>query len=285
MFKERIVRLIAILLAPAALAAEETKLLDALVFHAPFDESIDAAKSSGDKQLYWAPKMAIPPEAKAGLPPGNLVVHERTGGVTGGCLHFTKKASEMVFFKARHNMPYSTNGWNGAVSFWLRLTPDEDLEPGYTDPIQITSKAWDNAAFFVEFTKDEKPRELRLGAYADKNVWNPNNRDWNAIPMSEKPLVPVLRPPFTRDTWTHVAFTFENYNTGKPNGVTKLFINGEARGGLSPREQTFTWDLDKAMIMLGLSYTGRLDELAIFNRALEPAEIARLHQARQLKRP
>lgn len=269
-------------LTPQNLAQERTKMLDALVFYAPFDSSVDAVKASGDKKLYWAPKITFPADGKPGLPPGDLVVHEKSGGAHGGCLRFTKKANEMVYFHARGNMPYSTNGWNGTVSFWLRLTPDEDLEPGYTDPIQITSKGWDNAAFFVEFTKDEKPRELRLGAYADTKVWNPTARDWNSIPMSEKPLIPVLRPPFTRDTWTHVAFTFQNYNTGQPNGVTKLFVNGEARGSLSPRDQTFTWDMDKAMIMLGLSYVGRMDELAIFNRPLESFEIVYLHQNKRI---
>jgi hypothetical protein len=163
------------------------------------------------------------------------------------------------------------------------LTPDEDLEPGYTDPIQITSKSWDNASFFVEFTKDEKPRELRLGIYPDFQVWNPNKRDWNSIPMEEKPLVRVIKPPFTRVQWTHVAFTFDRFNTGKPDGAAKLYVNGQPAGTLPPREQSFTWDLEKALIMLGLSYTGDLDELAIFNRPLETGEIARLHQERGLR--
>lgn len=280
MTKVVILSIIAALAAPIGQAADHSKLRNALVFHAPFDEGLDAKIAPGDKTLYWAPKIAFPPAAKPGLPPGELVVHEKSGGVTGGCLLFTKKANEMVFFQARANMPYRTNKWSGAVSFWLRLTPDEDLEPGFTDPIQITSKSWDDAAFFVEFSKDEKPRELRLGAYADKHVWNPANRDWNSIPMAEKPLIPVIRPPFSRDTWTHVAFNFENYNTGQTNGQTTLFINGAAAGRLSPREQTFSWDLDKALIMLGLSYVGRLDELAIFDRALEPAEIAAIHSSK-----
>jgi hypothetical protein len=277
MTKVVVISLFAALAVLPANAAEFSTLRDALVFHAPFDETLDAAKAPGDKTLYWAPKVAFPPEARPGLPPDGLVIHEKSGGVTGGCLLFTRKASEQVFFKARGNMPYRTSNWSGAVSLWLRLTPDEDLAPGFTDPIQITSKSWDDAAFFIEFSKDENPRELRLGAYADKHVWNPSKRDWNSIPMSEKPLIPVIRPPFTRDGWTHVAFNFQNYNTGQTNAVTTLFINGVPRGSLSPREQTFTWDLDQTLIMLGLSYVGRLDELAIFNRALEPAEITALH--------
>ena len=260
--------------------AGAASLDQSLIFYSSFDQGLNAERGGGDKTLFWAPKVAFPAEAKAGLPPNDLVVHEKSGGVQGGgCLRFTKKASEMVFYRAKGNMP---SDWNGTVSFWLRLTPDEDLEPGYTDPIQITSKGWDDAAFFIEFTKDEKPRELRLGAYADKKVWNPEGRDWNSIPLSEKPLVPVIKPPFTRDTWTHVAFTFDNFNTGKKDGVTRLYVNGEPKGALSPREQTFTWDMDQAMIMLGLSYVGRFDELAIFDRSFNAEEISQLYRKKNL---
>lgn len=247
-----------------------------LVFHASFDRGLDAEVAPGDPKLYWAPKIEFPAKSALGLPPSGVITHERTGGVAGGYLRFQKKAGEMVFFQARDNMPYNKTNWNGTVSFWLKLTPDEDLEPSYTDPIQITSKSWDNAAFFVEFSKDEKPREFRLGIYPDFEVWNPQKRDWNSIPMSEKPLAPVIRPPFSRDRWTHVLFTFENFNTGKPNGVAKLYLNGEERSALKPRIQTFHWDFDKAMIMLGLSYVGAWDELRIYDRALSLEEIRAL---------
>ncbi len=247
-----------------------------LVFHASFDRGVDADVAPGDRTLYWAPRIEFPPKASPGLPPSGVVSHERSGGVTGGYLRFPKKAGEFVFFKAKENMPFAKTDWNGTVSFWLKLTPDEDLEPGYTDPIQITSKSWDNAAFFIEFSKDEKPREFRLGIYPDFPVWNPEKRDWNSIPMSEKPLAPVIRPPFRRDRWTHVAFTFERFNTGQPNGIARLYLNGEERGALKPRTQTFTWDMDKAMIMLGLSYVGAWDDLRIYNRALASEEIRSL---------
>jgi hypothetical protein len=94
--------------------------------------------------------------------------------------------------------------------------------------------------------------------------------------MSEKPLAPVVKPPFSRDQWTHVAFTFENFNTGKADGIARLFLNGEERAGLKPRTQTFTWDYEKALIMLGLSYVGGFDELRIYNRALSKEEIGTL---------
>jgi hypothetical protein len=252
------------------LAAESPKP----VFHASFDRGVDADLAPGDPKLYSAPKMEVPPKTTArGLPSNGVVTHEKQGGVTGGYLKFQKKAPDFVFFMAQENMPYHKTNWSGTVSFWLRLTPDEDLEPGFTDPIQITSKAWNNAAFFVEFSKDETPREFRLGVYADFDVWNPDNRDWNSIPMADKPLAPVIRPPFSRDQWTHVAFTFQNFNSGRPDGTAKLYLNGEERAALKPRTQTFTWDYEKALIMLGLSYVGGFDELAIFDRALSHKEI------------
>jgi hypothetical protein len=255
-------------------------LREALVFHATFDNGVDAHVGAGDKRLYSAPKMAFPPQAAEGLPASRVVTHEKSGGVRGGFLKFQKKSPEMVFYKVKGNMPYESKNWSGTVSFWLRLTPDEDLEPGFTDPIQITSKSWDNASFFVEFSKDETPREFRLGIYPDFEVWNPNRREWNTIPMSEKPLAPVIRPPFKREAWTHVAFTFENFNSGEGNGKAQLYLNGKPAAALPARTQTFTWDLEKALIMLGLSYVGDLDELAIFKRALSGPEVARLHELR-----
>ena len=250
-----------------------------LVFRASFDRGLDAEIGGGDLKLYSAPKMEVPAKnVTAGLPSSGVVTHEKEGGVTGGYLKFQKKASEMVFFQAKGNMPYAKTNWSGTVSFWLRLTPDDDLEPGFTDPIQITDKAWNKSAFFVEFSKDEKPREFRLGVYADFEVWNPQNKKWEDIPMAEKPLAPVIRPPFTREKWTHVAFTFENFNTGKPNGVAKLYLNGEERGVLKERTQTFTWDYEKALIMLGLSYVGGFDELAVYDRAIAKTEIAALSE-------
>ena len=91
--------------------------------------------------------------------------------------------------------------------------------------------------------------------------------------MAEKPLLGVESPPFTKERWTHVAFTWENFNTGKTNSVATLYLNGQSQGSLTNWLQTYTWDPAKTKIMLGLSYIGLFDELAIFDRALTPAEI------------
>jgi hypothetical protein len=264
----------------AALAVPLSAQQSGLVFRASFDHGIDAEIAGGDPKLHWTSKIEVPPKvSEAGLPTNGVVTHEKSGGVIGGYLKFQRKAPEMVFFQGEGNMPYNKTNWSGTVSFWLKLTPDEDLAPGFTDPIQITDKAWNKSAFFVEFSKDEKPREFRLGVYADFEVWNPQNKKWEEIPQGEKPLAPVMRPPFTREEWTHVAFTFANFNSGKPDGVARLYLNGEEHALLKPRTQTFTWDYNKVMIMLGLSYVGGFDELAIYDRMLSRDEIENLNSS------
>jgi hypothetical protein len=255
--------------------AAEARLKEALTFHASFDEGVEADFGRGDLALYSAPNMKRRDEAQAGLPPGGSVRLAAGEGRFGNALHFTRK-SPLLFFKAEKNLPYSKENWSGTVSLWLRVDPETELAPGYTDPIQITPRAWNDACFFVEFGI-EQPRPFRLGAYADLNVWNPDGRKFEDIPAPDRPLITVDRPPFSADRWTHVVFTFENFNTGRPDGVARLYLDGKLQGELSPREQTFTWNLAETVIAVGFDYVGRFDELAIFNRALSPAEIGSLH--------
>ena len=47
---------------------------------------------------------------------------------------------------------------------------------------------------------------------------------------------------------------------------------------LAARQQTFTWDPEQAMIGLGLSYIGLLDELSVFNRALTADEVSAVYR-------
>ena len=187
------------------------------------------------------------------------------------------RKSPIVFFQGAQSVPYHASDWSGTVSFWLSADPQGELEPGFCDPVQITPRAWNDAAFFVEFEKRPESIPFRLGAYADLLVWNPTKRPFADIPGSERPLITVDNPPFSRGKWTHVLFTFERFNSGKPDGVVRLYLDGTRRGELSGRQQTFTWDPPNVAIMLGLGYIGLLDELAVFNRVLTDDEIRRLH--------
>src|SRR4030095_14698879 len=98
---------------------------------------------------------------------------------------------------------------------WLSLDPEKDLEPGYCDPIHVTERGWNDGAIFADFTKDDTPRHFRLGAFADRKVWDPRERDWNAVPVPERPMVEVAKPPFARGQWTHVVLTWAGFNSGK----------------------------------------------------------------------
>jgi hypothetical protein len=246
------------------------------VFHASFDRGTDADRAAGDPKLYSAPSMKQRGDATPGLPATGEVSIARGDGRAGDALRFTRRKSPVVFYKGARNMPYRASNWEGTVAFWLKVDPGNELEPGFCDPVQITPRAWNDAAFFVEFEKRPESIPFRLGVYADFKIWNPANRKFDEIPPSERPLVSVERPPFAASRWTHVAFTFERFNTGRPDGVARLFLDGVPAGALSPREQTFTWDQDAVVIALGLGYIGLLDELTVFDRALSDEEIRSL---------
>ena len=257
--------------------SEQDALRKALTFHASFDGKIHATHADGDPVLHWAPSLKERQQAKAGLPPGGEVQHAAGAGRFGGALRFTSRKSPSLFFRGQRNMPYKASDWDGTVSFWLRVDPEAELETGFCDPVQITPRAWNDAAFFVEFEKRAGSIPFRLGSYADLDVWNPAKRKFEDIPMEERPLVSVANPPFSGNKWTHVVFTFERFNTGRADGVAKLYLDGELRGTLSPRRQTFTWDPERTVIALGLGYIGLLDELSIFGRSLDAGEVRTLY--------
>ena len=90
-------------------------------------------------------------------------------------------------------------------------------------------------------------------------------------------MVQIERAPFSRDAWTHIVFTLENVNDkqGSPSG--KLYMNGERKGSIDNWDLTFDWDPASVMLVLGAAYVGRMDDLAVFNRALSDTEVKQLH--------
>ena len=187
------------------------------------------------------------------------------------------KGDQIVFFKGTGNLPIAKQDFTGSYSFWLKLEP-EDLPPGYVDPLQITDKKWNDASFFVDFTK-ETPRKFRLGVFSDFKFWNPQNRKWDDIPDGDRPLVTVDKPPFSREKWTHVGITFRQFNGKDQDGVATLYLNGESQGEIRGK-QRFTWGKERLAIMLGIYYVGQFDDFAIFDRALTAAEIKQVFHLR-----
>lgn len=276
-------RTITLLLALAGLTAAlsagaEKKLPKGLLFHAAFDGgSTDARVARGDAKLYSAASYKQQAEAVAGLaaaPQVALDGKEGRGG-SGGALRFASKNNNAVFFKAAGNVPFQggTN-WTGTIAFWLRLDPDKDLAPGFCDPIQVTDKAYNDSAIWVDFTKDDTPRHFRLGVFGALKSWNPSNLEPDKNPAFNSRLVVVKQPPFTRDKWTLVAITHERLGSGK--GRATLYVDGTAAGSAEGIAEPFVWDEARGAIRLGVAYVGLMDDVMIFDRALKAGEIARL---------
>ncbi|MFN0170186.1 MAG: LamG-like jellyroll fold domain-containing protein [Bryobacteraceae bacterium] len=268
------------LMTTAASAEDKPRkaLESALTFHAAFDGGTDAAFALGDKRLYTADDYKVQDQATPGL--GNPDVEIARGqGRFGDALHFRKKNSKAIFYHATSNVAFDPKNWNGAVSFWLKLDPDQDLEPGYCDPIQVTDKAYNDSAIWVDFTKDDKPRHFRLGVFGDLKTWNPQDVPPDKNPDFVKRLVIVKKTPFSREKWTHVAVTHSGLGSG--NGSARLYLNGQLQGSAQGIKEPFTWDMKKGAIRLGLSYVGRFDDLALFNRELTEAEVKALYRLKK----
>lgn len=248
-------------------------LKDALHFHASFDGSADAKVAGADGRVFTAASLERK-QLEPGITRSDVTI-AKGAGKYGDCLRFADKAKPVICYSGEA-MHYQAKDWSGTISMWMRLNPDADLKPGYCDPLQITQFAWNNGAFFVDFDKD-LPRDFRLGVFSDLKFWNPQNITWEAWPIEKRPMVTVKKPPFSRDAWTHVLFTFTNANaTNKQPGKATFYLNGQSQGTLEQPMQ-FTWDIKKTAIMLGIEYIGDIDELMIFRRELTPGEVKFLY--------
>jgi Concanavalin A-like lectin/glucanases superfamily len=265
---------VAYFLAGTGLAQIERKSLqDALHFHASFDGGGDAKVSGADGRIFTAESLERK-QLEPGITRADVTI-AKGAGKYGDCLRFADKAKPVICYSGEA-MHYQPKDWSGTVSMWMRLNPDADLKPGYCDPLQITQYAWNNGAFFVDFDKD-LPRDFRLGVFSDISFWNPKNVAWEAWPVEKRPMVTVKKPPFSRDAWTHVLFTFSGINdSNKRPAKATFYINGQSQGTLLQPLQ-FTWDVKKAAIMLGIEYIGDIDDVMIFRRELNASEVKFLY--------
>ncbi len=260
---------------PVAEAKEGGKVvIPQPIFHASFDDTTDANLSTGDGRLRIASSIDRQ-ELLDDITLARISIAKGAGRY-GDALRFAAKTKEMVFYEGSE-IGYRSQDWSGSVSVWLKLDPNKDLEPGFCDPLQITERAWNDAAFFVDFDK-ELPRDFRLGVFADLKAWNPQEIDWEKIPVAERPMVVVKYPPFSSKDWTHVCFTWSDVNSTQ--GLTSqsdLYLNGQHHGTYQ-RPLKFTWDPQQAAIMLGLNYIGLMDDLMVFPVALTAPQVTQLFQ-------
>lgn len=250
-------------------------LRPSLTFHASFDKTLQADTAHGDRQIYNAPTYKEQAEATTGVGQIDAALESGAGVGHTGALRFRSKNTRALFFKGdRHILPAA-----GTFSFWLRLDPQKDLEPGYSDPIQLTGQAYNDSAIWVDFSKDEVPRHFRLGVFGSLKAWNPRDLPPDKNPEFLQRLIIVERPPFGSDRWTHIVVTWSGLNTG--GGSASLFLNGKRISSPKTVKEVFESDPGKLAIRLGVNYTGLMDELSAFDRALSDDEVAALYRAAQ----
>src|SRR5678815_2367294 len=256
--------------AQRAATALRDSLRASLSFLASFDHGFDADYAHGDRLIYSAPSYKNLDGAVADVANPDIVIAKGQGRF-GDALQFRKKNTQALFYRAAVNSGYRPRNWSGTVSFWLSVSPDADLD-GYTAPLQITDKAYNNAAIWVDFTRDDKPRHFRLGVFGDSAAWNKGNLASDKDPFFNQRTVVVTQPPFARGQWTHVALTFSGLGTDA-GGTAKLYLNGKLAGTAAGIREPFNWEPLLATIRLGVNYTGLFDELSIYTRALSDAEV------------
>ena len=256
----------------AAEAETKARLSQSLTLHASFDKGLEADFARGDKRCYVVQGTelvtAVPTDEVRLVP---------DAGRFGGAVHFTKKNNFRPVFKDAGTLGYNDQNWSASVAVWLRLDPNQDLEPGYCDPVQIVGDDTKKGYIFLEWSKDETPRFFRYAIRPLFHIWNPNNVQWADIPFNKRPMVQVERAPFSRATWTHAVFSLENINDKSKPQIGRLHLNGKLQGTIENWDLTFGWDPAKVQLILGAAYVGHLDDLAVFNRALTDGEVRQLY--------
>lgn len=256
--------------------ASKTALGRALRLHVSFDSGPNADFARGDRTLYtYATSQQRAQGGVVGLPDDSIKITQGSGRFNSALL-FTKKTNVRPFFKDGGNIGYNGSDWNYSVSLWLRISPDVDLEPGYCDPIQFVGNDTNKGFIFLEWDKDSKPRYFRYAIRPLVEIWDPGKVGWAALPFDKRPMVQVERAPFSHARWTHVVFTAEHINSKTAKPVGRLYIDAQLQGTIENWDLRFGWAPDAALLVLGSSYIGHLDDLAVFDRSLTGDEVKAL---------
>jgi hypothetical protein len=207
------------------------------------------------------------------------VRHVPDGGRSGGALWFDAHAplekNDEFTFRAAGNFPYRATAFDGTISMWMSLDPDQDLEPSQmVDPFHVSRTASD-ASYYLDLTRlnDPRygsPRKLRLGMYPD----NPSKD------LRGGQLLLVGELHWRRGEWHHVCATWRGSNGADAATSAHLYVDGVRRAWAEGFTHRFTWEnMETMTIALGQRYAGGIDELLILDRALAAEEASALFHA------
>jgi len=263
--------------------ADEKDLRKAVTFYASFDESVKADFGGGQRGPDTRINREMPKPA-----PGSAQLYDiekgfdnkvftiaKSKGIAGGALEAVDVLPKngRIFYPAKGNIAFKKDGWSGSMSMWCKTDPDKLLKTKFCDPIQITQKGAGDGGLWFDFN-DAKPRDLRHGAF-------PMVSEGQKGISEADPKAPMVRVPgvgWKADDWHHVVLTFANLDTGKPNAVTALYIDGKLIGEVKDRAIAMGWEIEKTGIYISINYIGLIDELALFDKALSAEEVGLLHK-------
>jgi hypothetical protein len=258
-------------------ADDDDDLRKAVTFYASFDAEVAADFALGEKTL--STRTNHPTEKgqfvfEKGFDPKVFRIAKGKGLSGGGALEVTDvlPRNGRVFFPLKDNLAFKKGGWGGAVSCWVNTDPNMKLKTSFCDPVQITQKGANNGGVWFDFN-DAKPRDLRMGAFpaVPEGAFTITESDPNA------PMVRVKGVPFKVGEWHHVVVTWKNFDSGRPDARSSLYIDGKLIGDVSNRQIPMDWDVEKAGVYIAVNYIGLLDEFALFGRDLSAAEVVLLY--------
>jgi hypothetical protein len=252
---------------------EEAKILSkSMSFCASFDHGFDADYARGDRHIYGMNSSGKSGVGVRGQLPSEVGLSlER--GKSGNALEFKRKSKSRVYFSSKDNLNKMEEDLSGSISFWLSLDPENDLAPGYTDPIQVTDSGFDDNAIWVDFS-DKNPRIFRMGVFGEVGEWNPKKIKVDDNPDFMDRLVVARDRPFRSDRWTHIVITYSKLSDIL--GQATLYVNGQLQGARTIKE-SFSWEIDQSKIYLGINFIGLMDEISIFDRELSREEVFGLY--------
>ena len=267
--------LFALVLALPAAGPCDDALVKAVTFYASFDESLTPEIGKGPiKTRFGDPKDPKKLTFEDGYNKDVYKFAKDKGVAGGGCLEALDVLPNRgrFFYPVKGNLAYKKGGWGGACSMWINMDPAA-LKLQFCDPVQITQKGANNGGIWFDFN-DAKPRDLRMGVFPAV----PDGKKGAQESDVDAPMVWVKRVAFKPGEWRHVVLSWSNFDTGKPDAIATLYIDGKKIGDVKDRAIAMDWDIEKAGIYTAVGYTGLLDEMACFNRALTADEVASLYR-------
>lgn len=241
--------------------AIEQNLRQHVLFFSNFEKGVDALDGEG------APR--------ADFDTANTN-HMSSGGNPDGFIQFNE-GSGALSYPAKANFPYKDKqAWSGSVAFWINVNTS-GFVADYPEPFHIGKRIsgdfpWDNAVIFIDFKKSENA--IRFGCYPEKT------QEISDQMVADRVIsVPAK---WKSGQWHHVAVTWTNFNSGKPDATWSLYIDGEHKGQKGPIAQKVAWDMSDQVIRVNhYKFPGSIDEIAVFSVALSADEIKYLTRPRQ----